>query len=119
MILLINEVAHELTTEQQQAAIKSLTDFVTAEYEKLDMKYRLLAKPVAREILRKMEDSARKKHGNEEAMKFRPARTIDSVLYLIGIMTIILAEALNHVTIQITTTDHTVTYFKIAIERTG
>lgn len=80
-------------------------NLIIEEYQKLDETWQFLCKPVAREILRKMEESLRKKGQIEKSLFFRPAKKQDAVLHLIFCVSSIIGEALQRVTIAITTTE--------------
>ena len=119
MIVLLNGDEYGITAEQRKLAVYFALEMLVEEYDKLDGKYRLLAKTLAREILRKMEAEARKKHGNEIALKFRPGKGEDVCIFLLDILSVFVEEALNRVTLSIETDNNTISAFKLSISREG
>lgn len=119
MKIKINSQDFDVPAEEETLLLRYIQGLLLNEYEKLDQKWRLLLKPVAREGLRKMEADARKAHGNEKALALRPAKRQDPVIHLSGVLAAILQEALKHVSIELDTADHTIAAFKVAIEGQG
>jgi hypothetical protein len=115
MKVTINSQVHDVPPEQQHALLLHVQSLAHGEYLKLEQTYRLLAKPVAREILRRMEESARKTHGKEVALFFRTAKGKDPVLHLSDVFVRMLEEVLKRVEIGISTEHHTVTALNCSI----
>lgn len=119
MKVAINGTDYDVPNEEEIILLKKLQAAMLAEYAKLDGKWRLMGKPVAREVLRQMEERTRGKHGNEKALLFRPDKKADPTIHLSNIMLGILQEAMKHVTLNVSTEHHTVTNFGITIEGKG
>lgn len=123
MKVAIDGVNYDVPPEEEVILLKRIQTMMLAEYEKLDSKWRLMGKPVSREILRQMETKARTKHGNEKALLFRPDKRQDPTIHLSNIMLSILQEALKHVTLCISTESanehNTVANFGLTISNKG
>jgi hypothetical protein len=123
MKVLINDVEYDVPPEEEIILLKRIQTMMLAEYEKLDAKWRLMGKPVSREILRQMETKARVKHGNDKALLFRPDKREDPTIHLSNIMLSILQEAMKHVTLRIgtesTNEHHTIANFGLSITNKG
>jgi hypothetical protein len=116
MKIKIDGIEHTIPADEEYAMLQQIRANMLEEYAKLEAKWRLLGKPVAREILRKMEDQARAKHGHDAALYFRPDKKADPIVFLSGIMAGLLQEALQHVTLAIgVADDHTVTALALSV----
>jgi hypothetical protein len=78
-MLKIDGKIYEISTELPMYA----TGFLREEYQKLDENFQFILKPIAREILRRMEKSARDKE--QEWSHFRPEKKSDPVDHLIRV----------------------------------
>jgi hypothetical protein len=103
MKVLIDGTEYDVPQEEEIILLKRIQTMMLTEYEKLDGKWRLMGKPVSREVLRQMETKARAKHGNDKALLFRPDKREDPTIHLSNIMLSILQEAMKHVTLRIST----------------
>ncbi len=116
MKVLINNEEYDLPKEEELILLKAIQQVMMSEYDKLDGKWRLMGKPVSREVLRQMEVKTREKHGNEKALMLRPEKRADPTIHLSNIMLGILQEALKHVTLTIATEHHTIASLSISIK---
>lgn len=97
------------TYQINQKLANDLSALVAEEYSKLDINFKLLAKTAARHILSKMEDSVRKKTGDETlARSFRPDKKEDATLFLISKIMLGISGMIQHANIQVTTEDGTI-----------
>ena len=116
MKVLINNEEYVVPKEEELVLLRTIQKSMLAEYEKLDEKWRFMGKPVSREVLRQMENKTRAAHGNEKALLLRPAKGQDPTIHLSNIMLGILQEALKHVTLYVSTTDHSIASFSLSIK---
>lgn len=80
---------------------------IEADYEKLGLSERLLAKVAARKALEWLEQRVQKDGGDIDAV--RPPKKADPVPFLFRIGSVLLGEMLKHVTIRIDTKKNTIT----------
>lgn len=74
------------------------------EYRKLDDNWQFLSKPIARTLLQKMEEEAKKKGATkEEALTFRPPKKTDPTEHLLKILSGLFYGAVQHVELSIET----------------
>ena len=120
MHLLINDLSYSVTEADQRRVVELLQAMLLAEYDKLDDNYQFLSKPIARTILQKMEESARKKGvPKEQALAFRPPKRIDPTKHLLNIVSGIFHEAMKHVQVSITTDDDRVSALSLSLTGQG
>lgn len=112
-----NGWVYNIPREQEAKILEQVYGLGLQEYEKLDPKWRLAGKAVAREVLRKMEDDVRKKHGKDAALAIRPPKKSDPVPFLADLLARLLLEGLSHVTLAIDATADTIEAFSLSIER--
>ena len=119
MKISIDGVDYQVPAEEEFILLSQIQKMALGEYAKLDSRWRLLGKPLAREWLRRSEDEARAKWGKEQALVFRPDKHADPCIHLSKILLRILQEALKHVEVSIGTDGHTVAALSLAIEGKG
>ncbi len=115
MKISINDVEYNVPGEEELLLLKTGQAIGIAEYNKLPQQWRILAKPFAREILRTMEEKARKEVGKEQALVFRPGNA-DPNIHLSNIVLALFQEALKHVTVSIITEHHTIASLSLSVE---
>ncbi len=119
MNIQINGEDYAIPPEEETLLLKQIQALALKEYEKLSQDLRFLAKPLARSVLQKMENEARAKYGREASLFFRPEKRQDAVVHLSGVVAAILQEALKHVTLSVSTVDHTVAAFQVTVAGKG
>ena len=117
MIIQIDGQDYAVPTEEQILLLKQFQALALSEWSKLEETWRILAKPIAREILRKMEESIRRRHGKDASLILRPPKGKDPVLHLTEILLGVFQEGMKHVTLSIQTDGHTVADLGITIAR--
>lgn len=122
MQIKLDDQEYTVAQTEQDRLLQQVQVMFLQQYEKLDQNWRLLVKPVAREILRRWEAKAREKHGPGVAKAYRPEKHADPVLHLAKIILAVMQqEALKHVTVTLTTESeqHTVTHLDITVKNPG
>lgn len=112
----IDSTEYTVPAEAEILLLQQFREIMLREYAKLDPNIRFLGKPAARAYLQKLENEARVKYGQEQALVFRPEKKKDAVVFLSNIMVGVMREALQHVTISVGTVDHSIANFKLTIE---
>src|SRR5690349_11084028 len=97
----INGDVYEVSKDEESVLLGQLQAVMLDVYQNKMDDMRLPAKALARALLQKMENEARRKHGKEQALIFRPDKKKDSVLHLSDIMLLILREALKDVKVSV------------------
>lgn len=117
MKIVLDEQEYSVSQAEQDRLLQQVHAMFQEQYSKLDLNWRLLVKPVAREILRRWEMRAREKHGSDVARTYRPEAKADPVTHLARIIIAVLQqEALKHVQIRVTTEHNTVTNLAISVK---
>ena len=117
MKIVLDDQEYVISQTEQDRLLQQVHTMFQEQYAKLDLNWRLLVKPVAREILRRWEMKARDKHGPDVARAYRPEKQGDPVTHLAKIIIAVLQqEALKHVQISVTTEHNTVTNLAISIK---
>lgn len=117
MKIIINNNEYFISADEEYALLRQLQSMLLFEYDKVDIQWKLIAKPIAREILREMEITTRSKNGNDQALLMRPPKKSDPVIHLTTIMCMLSQEFLKNVCFKInSTTDNTITSFSISTE---
>jgi hypothetical protein len=117
MIIQIDGQEYVVPVEERILLLKQFQALALSEWSKLDETWRILAKPIAREILRKMEESVRRQHGKEASLLLRPAKGKDPVLHLTEILLGVFQEGMKHVSLSIQTDSDTVADLAVSIAR--
>ena len=116
MRLLINGIAYEVPKEEELLLLRQFRDIGLEEYKKVPQHFRVLGKPVAREILKHWELEAARKFGKDASLVFRPEKKADPIEHLANIFTGMLQEFLKDVTFGVSTTEHFATHFSLSIK---
>lgn len=88
------------------------TGFLREEYRKLDENFQFILKPIARELLRRMEKSARDK--DQDWTLYRPEKKKDPVDHLIIVFGKIIWGGVMHADISLIVENNTVEAIEIA-----
>ena len=120
MQLIIDGKPYTLQEEDARQLISFAQDMMLAEYSKLDDNWQFLSKPIARTILQKMEESAKKKGATkEQALAFRPPKRQGPTEHLIKIISGVFFEAVRRVELRITTDGDRISSFTSEIKHQG
>jgi hypothetical protein len=119
MNITIDGVEYLIPAEEETLLLRQLQAHFIKMYEGLDGKWRLLLKPVARELLRAMEKKAREQYGDEVAMRIRPPHRKDPNLHLMDVSLALSQKGMEDVSIGIATADHTIANISLSIPNQG
>jgi len=119
MKICINGADKLVPDAYEQKLLADLYDFGTVEYLKLDATWRVVAKPLTRGILQKIESEVAKKSGKEAALAVRPAKNSDPTLHLARIFLAMLATAMHNITLSMEIEGDQLTAFNLDIPRSG
>ena len=119
-MLKIDGRSYSLPETTSRPLVAQLGEMAIAEYEKLDDNWQFLAKPIARTILQKMEEGAKKKGATKEQyLSFRPEKRGDPCVHLIKIACGLFFEATKRIAINIETDGDSISNFSCEIKHTG
>ena len=119
-LLRIDGRSYSLPETTSRPLVAQLGEMAIAEYEKLDDNWQFLAKPIARTILQKMEEGAKKKGATKEQyLSFRPEKRADPCIHLIKIACGLFFEATKRVELNIETDGDCISAFSCEIINPG
>lgn len=111
----INGSEYAVSKDEENVLLQQLQTVMLDVYDNKMDDMRLPAKALARALLIKMENEARRKHGKEQALIFRPDKKKDAVIHLSDIMLLILKEALKDVQVSVSTDTNSVTAISLTV----